>query len=705
MHNDENAWSELYAQTARETYFIALKATENQHDAQDLTQETYIIAMERLQQLADSSKFLPWLHMITANRCRDYLKKKRPSLFSDLVPEDGPELDWEADQLDVMPEQVLDTQETVRLVQEILETLPDEQKLCLILYYRDELSVGQIAQALETSEGTVKSRLNYARQKVKAKVLELEQQGTKLYGLSPVPFLLWLLHQESQSVSVPAISSIAIGSATAAAAGSGAAASGSTGIGSTVIETAAASTAAKAATVAAATGWHAFRTSAVAKILAGFLAAGTVTGGVAGVHHAVVTHQAPAEHSSASVEMEITPSGSFVPTSEAPDLENSSIASGTISTGEPESAENITAAETEEPDTAPSEVVIPAAYDQLLQCGYTDDHTPIRSYALLDLNDDGVPEMLTASEDMGQENFEVFLELLTIENGNIICPARFHLELQPDQSNNLNVYVINGRYLRVMSYPSEFVPAAPSSPPTSISHWTADFYSFDESFYITDQSRYHGNGITACTYGMTPEEQQAFYAEEKPLTQSELDYYRLLPWEADCSSNCFAQRAEAVEWNVNPYPIQNSYILTCPCFTVALPCYWEDVCDVKIEHNRITIYEKNSHAAGPGGLLLPLIIGTEEDLFQKHHLFDFTIVKQHKFETDGPEYKLVIDLSPYGMVNIREGEIPKEYTAVPDGKWIYEVLSHDADTRFFPNYDPNTKQLVVSDYITITNKP
>ena len=208
VQGDTAAWEELYNATCREAYFVALKVCGNSQDAEDLTQEAYLAALGRLSQLKEAEKFPSWLYMIVANKCRDYLKKKKPALFTELQKDDAPAPDWADDREENLPEVRLEHQETVRLVAEIIDGLPEDQKLCLLLYYRDELSVSQIAQALQVSEGTVKSRLNYGRQKVRSKVEALEKQGTKLYGLAPMALLTLLLRQEADAVASGAATAV-----------------------------------------------------------------------------------------------------------------------------------------------------------------------------------------------------------------------------------------------------------------------------------------------------------------------------------------------------------------------------------------------------------------------------------------------------------------------------------------------------------------
>lgn len=105
----------------------------------------------------------------------------------------------EDERIDRQPELSYDKAETSRLVQEMIDTLSDEQRMCVMMFYAEEMSVKEIAQTLGISENTVKSRLNYGRKSIKEKVLELEQKGTKLYAIPPFTFFLYLLFADTQN--------------------------------------------------------------------------------------------------------------------------------------------------------------------------------------------------------------------------------------------------------------------------------------------------------------------------------------------------------------------------------------------------------------------------------------------------------------------------------------------------------------------------
>ena len=75
-----------------------------------------------------------------------------------------------------LPEESLDRKETVKIVKEVIEGLPVLQKAAVIAYYMDEMGIVDIARLAQCSEGTIKSRLNYARKAMKERILQKERE-------------------------------------------------------------------------------------------------------------------------------------------------------------------------------------------------------------------------------------------------------------------------------------------------------------------------------------------------------------------------------------------------------------------------------------------------------------------------------------------------------------------------------------------------
>lgn len=202
LKGNKEALSALYEATQQDMYYIALKYTKNQEDALDVVQDSYIKAWQSLSSLKNPESFPSWLGRIVANTAKNLLAKKTPSLFSQLGQEDEESdftYDKEDENRDYQPELSFTKKETQELVREMIDSLSDEQRLCILMFYLDGQSIKDIASAFDISENTVKSRLNYGRKALKKKAAELESKGYKLLGISPVSLLLYLLRQEKFS--------------------------------------------------------------------------------------------------------------------------------------------------------------------------------------------------------------------------------------------------------------------------------------------------------------------------------------------------------------------------------------------------------------------------------------------------------------------------------------------------------------------------
>ena len=259
---DHDAFQVLYDLTRPQAYFVAIKITKSEEDALDILQDSYIKAWEKLNTLEKPESFVPWFNQIVANAAKNYVCKAQPLLFSSEDDETAALNYQEETDEDFLPEKSLTKKESRRIVQEILDELPEDKKLCVILRHYEDMSTTQIAQALNISEGTVKSRLHYAHAKIKERVESLNKRGVTLFTGAALPFFIWLLGQYATTVRMGRRESallfrhIVAGSSIAAAgatAGSAATAATAATAAATETTTAAAATTA-AATAAAGTG-------------------------------------------------------------------------------------------------------------------------------------------------------------------------------------------------------------------------------------------------------------------------------------------------------------------------------------------------------------------------------------------------------------------------------------------------------------------
>ena len=206
---DQDALAEIYEQSSLAVYKVIKILIKDEDTVYDILQDTYVKAFTRLDQLQDERKLIPWLKVIANNTARDWLKKRKPVLFTDMSADDESDDFSFAESIEdtrttLNPEIAMDKKEARRLLLEILDQLPEVQRLVIGMFYYEEMSVRDISTVLGISENTVKSRLVYGRKKIKELVLDLEKKGTKLYTTAPIVFFVSLLYSFNKSTSVEA---------------------------------------------------------------------------------------------------------------------------------------------------------------------------------------------------------------------------------------------------------------------------------------------------------------------------------------------------------------------------------------------------------------------------------------------------------------------------------------------------------------------
>lgn len=209
---EERGYGFLYEKTYKSKYYLALQYMKNEEEAEDVLQEAYIKAFSKLDTLENPEAFQGWLGMIVANTAKNMLAKKRPLLFSDLaVDDEGEAFEYqiEDDDLEVQPELSYTRQETKELVHELIDSLSEEQRLCILMFHIEGIPISEIARAMDCSENTVKSRLNYGRKNLRMKAEDLQKKGYKLYSVAPLPLFLMLLRSEEKALAAEGILSAA----------------------------------------------------------------------------------------------------------------------------------------------------------------------------------------------------------------------------------------------------------------------------------------------------------------------------------------------------------------------------------------------------------------------------------------------------------------------------------------------------------------
>ena len=199
---NKKSFDKLYELTHNDVWYNCLSLLKDEENAKDIMQETYITAFLKLDTLNDEQKFCGWITSIAVNKCKNKLKGKVEYQIDDEVLI----VETETDEL-MLPEEYITKAEKRKVLLQIMEdTLSFNQYQTVLMFYFDEMSISEIAQGLEISEGTVKSRLNSSRAKMKTAIEDYEKKsGDKLHGVVVVPFFTTIFKEEAKSLAVPNI--------------------------------------------------------------------------------------------------------------------------------------------------------------------------------------------------------------------------------------------------------------------------------------------------------------------------------------------------------------------------------------------------------------------------------------------------------------------------------------------------------------------
>jgi len=169
LAGDTMAFEELVKRYEAKVYTVAYRFMGNRADAADLAQEAFIRIYKSLGKFRGEAGFMTWAHHITANVCRDELRRrqKEAPLFEGR-PEVGCSI---AAAKEVGPEELAEHKELSNNIQKLMVNLSEEHRLVLVMREIQGFAYEEIAQQLECTIGTVKSRLSRARQALKEQVL------------------------------------------------------------------------------------------------------------------------------------------------------------------------------------------------------------------------------------------------------------------------------------------------------------------------------------------------------------------------------------------------------------------------------------------------------------------------------------------------------------------------------------------------------
>ncbi len=191
----EQELEKIYSEAYRAVYWTAFSLLKNEDDAQDIVQDTFVTLINSYDSIKDKTKILPWLKKVASNKSLNRLTRTKTDNVEDeffdtveTVPED------------FLPDSLVESEETRKIIMDIINnSLSEDIRRTLILFYFDEMSTREVAEALGIPEGTVSWRINAAKKKIKKEVEKYEEENdTKLFMV--VPFLTQLFTKEAEQV-------------------------------------------------------------------------------------------------------------------------------------------------------------------------------------------------------------------------------------------------------------------------------------------------------------------------------------------------------------------------------------------------------------------------------------------------------------------------------------------------------------------------
>lgn len=164
---DAQAFERLVTPHEQMLWRVCWHYTHHQEDAADCLQETMLKAWRAIRSYRGECAFSSWLYRIAATVCLDFLRKQKrlpPTESADELAEDG----FAPVDTAPTPDEAVLKAESAENIRAAIDSLPGDMRTVIILYALQGLGYEEIADVMKTSVGTVKSRLNRARQKIAA---------------------------------------------------------------------------------------------------------------------------------------------------------------------------------------------------------------------------------------------------------------------------------------------------------------------------------------------------------------------------------------------------------------------------------------------------------------------------------------------------------------------------------------------------------
>ncbi len=179
LQGNTNAFAELVNTYKDLVFTLALKMVKNREEAEEVSQDTFIKAFKNLSKFKGDSKFSTWLYKITYHNCLDRFKKNEKEYNTRSIET---MVSFNVSSSDDILKS-MEKEDRAKMLKECLEELPEEERTVLWFFYYKELSLKEIIEVTQFSEGNIKVKLHRARKRLLAIVQErFEPEMIAHYG-------------------------------------------------------------------------------------------------------------------------------------------------------------------------------------------------------------------------------------------------------------------------------------------------------------------------------------------------------------------------------------------------------------------------------------------------------------------------------------------------------------------------------------------
>lgn len=284
----DGAFDKLYHESFRHAYCTASLLLKNEQDIEDVLQNSYMYAAKYIKDLKNPESFNNWLGVIVKHECQKYIVKQKR--VSDIFLAVKKTKEFELIDENNLPIDYIEKSEMRDAIQQIVDDLPQDKRACIVLFYYEQHSLSEISEILGVPEGTVMSRLYYARKKLEKEFKKLQKKDESLFGISVIPLMVSLLAYQAKTAIIPSAIESGVIAAVSLAEGTTVAASAASAVSAAGTTTAATGAASAGASTAAGT---AVATKVAAVAVAASVAVG---GGAVAVNHIKNTNETETTH-------------------------------------------------------------------------------------------------------------------------------------------------------------------------------------------------------------------------------------------------------------------------------------------------------------------------------------------------------------------------------------------------------------------------